>query len=167
MLITAESRKRWRMAGPPCAWIQRSSVILINDVGSWSAFSQSPGTAISSSSESLGQHHCQAIIGDQAMDYRDGAKSWQQQVHFPVPSTDRRKPAGRGVEWRAVVGARARIDGGSAIERLLVPVPASRKPPDKGLVTGVAALAKSFKFRQDRTLRHLLAFGFRLIGLSL
>ena len=32
--------------------------------------------------EGLGQHHRQAVIGDQAMDYRDGAKSWQ---YRPLP----------------------------------------------------------------------------------
>ena len=64
--------------------------------------------------EGLGQHHRQAVIGNQAMDYRDSIKSWQYAGHFPEPSTDRRKPAGRGVEWRAVVSAGGRIDCGSA-----------------------------------------------------
>ena len=30
--------------------------------------------------ESLGQHHCQAIVRNQPMDYRDGAKSRQYQA---------------------------------------------------------------------------------------
>ena len=109
--------------------------------------------------ESLGQHHCQAVIGNQPMDYRDGPSVVVVPGHFPEPSTDRRKPAGWGIEWRAVVGASACIDCGSAKSGCLLSVRASREPPDKGLVTGVAALAKSFKFRQDRTLRHLLPFG--------
>ncbi|MGA2611049.1 MAG: CHAT domain-containing protein [Terriglobia bacterium] len=65
-------------------------------------------------------------------------------------------PAGRGVEWRAVVSASARLDCGSAQSGDLLQFRAFRKPPDECLVTGVAALAKSFKFRQHRLLRHLL-----------
>jgi len=78
---------------------------------------------------------------------------------FPEPSTGRRKPAGRGIERRAVEGARAGLDCGSAQNGGKLEFPASRKPPEECPVTGVAALAKSFKFRQDRPLRHLLAFG--------
>src|ERR1017187_4933853 len=79
------------------------------------------------------------------------------QGHIPEPSTDWGKPAGWGVEGRAVVSACARLDCGGKQGCHAFLLWASRKPPHQCLVTGVTALAKSFKFRQDRTLRHLLA----------
>ena len=51
--IVATNRKRRRMAGSPCALIERSSVSLMKDVGSHSALFQSPGTAMSSATRDL------------------------------------------------------------------------------------------------------------------
>ena len=75
-----------------------------------------------------------------------------------MPLTERRQPAGGSVEWRGVVAASAGLDGGSAKSGGALPIRTSREPPEQGLVTGMAALAKIFKFRQDRLLRHLLPF---------
>src|ERR1035438_5320925 len=73
-------------------------------------------------------------------------------AHFLEASTDRRKPAGWSIEWCAVVSALARLDcgGKQGCDALLFRAPG--EPPHKGLVTGVAALAKFFKFRQARLL---------------
>src|ERR1019366_5483593 len=49
------------------------------DKGCWVAFGLLPISRNGNIQlqESLREHHCLAVIGDQPLDYRDGAKSWQ------------------------------------------------------------------------------------------
>src|SRR5579875_908381 len=80
-------------------------------------------------------------------------------ARFLAPSTDRWKPAGRCIEWRAIVSARTRVHRGCEECGGAYQFRASGKPPDECLVTGMTALAKVFKLRQNRPLRCLLPFG--------
>src|SRR5579883_3101137 len=83
----------------------------------------------------------------------------ESRARFLAPSTDRRKPAGRRIEWRAVVSARTCVHRGCEECGGANQFGAYGKPPDKCLVTGMTALAKVFKLRQNRLLRYLLPFG--------
>jgi hypothetical protein len=58
--------------------------------------------------ESFGQHHCHAVIGNQAMDYRHGAKPWQYQATSPRHQlTGGSQPGGASSGVRLLVRALA------------------------------------------------------------
>ena len=101
------------------------------------------------------------------MDWRDASQSWQQKAGSPCHQLTGGRPAWRGSEWRAVLCASAGVDGAGERCGRGLQLSASGEPPHECPVTRVAALAKAFKFRQDRLLRYLLSMSVSAHRLSL